>query len=181
MRSKKRRGRSRSRNARVRTPRRPQRGRSGRPMASGTNLDMEGAATSVRLDAHDEDSMGAISPLRDGGITWLFFLERSDVPPLELERIAWSKRAGFLRAAVTFGVPDRAAGLYRSTTAVHLWDLGDAYARGFRPPNGDWTYMMIHIFTHEPLHHAIGRCLAELFEMGDQEWVIARLGDARWW
>jgi len=147
---------------------------------SASRLQREGAATWVRLDP-DDDSTTAFSPLRDGGIEWLFYLLRSEVPPLELERIAWSKRAGFLRAAVTFGSPDRSSGIYRSTTAVHLWDLGDAYSRGFRPPEGDWTYMMIHIFTHEPLHHAIGRCLAELFETGDQEWVIARLGDARWW
>jgi hypothetical protein len=40
---------------------------------------------------------------------------------------------------------------------------------------------MVHFFTHEPLHHAIGRCLAETFEYGDQEWAIMRLGDARWW
>jgi len=41
--------------------------------------------------------------------------------------------------------------------------------------------MMLHIFTHEPLHHAIGLCLPEMDEAGDQEWVITRLGDARWW
>ncbi len=84
-------------------------------------------------------------------------------------------------AASPFGFPDWDSAEYRSTTTVHLWDLGNAYTRGFRPPDGDWGRMMIHIFTHEPLHHAIGLCLAEMLERGDQEWVIARLGDARWW
>jgi len=122
-----------------------------------------------------------ISPLRDGGIRWVFYLWKSEVPEPELARIAWSARAGFLRAAVTFGFPDWDSAEYRSTTTVHLWDLGNAYTRGFRPPDGDWSLMMLHIFTHEPLHHAIGLCLAEMLERGDQEWVIARLGDARWW
>lgn len=121
------------------------------------------------------------SPLRDGGIRWVFYLWKSQVPEPELARIARSARAGFLRAAVTFGFPDWDSKEYRSTTTVHLWDLGNAYTRGFRPPHGDWGRMMIHIFVHEPLHHSIGLCLAELFETGDQEWVIARLGDARWW
>ena len=129
-------------------------------------------------DGFDETS---ISPLRDGGIRWVFYLWKSEVPEPELARIARSARAGFLRAAVTFGFPDWDSEEYRSTTTVHLWDLGDAYSRGFRPPDGDWGRMMVHIFVHEPLHHAIGLCLAELFETGDQEWVISRLGDARWW
>ncbi|MCI4371327.1 MAG: hypothetical protein L3J78_01615 [Thermoplasmata archaeon] len=126
----------------------------------------------------NEDS---IDSLQDGGITWLFYFWRTQVPEQELSRIARSERAGFLRAAVTFGFPDREAHLYRSTITVHLWELGDAYARGFRPPDDDWSRFLLHIFTHEPLHHAIGRCLAEIFEWGDQEWVISRLGDARWW
>ena len=150
----------------------------------------EGTASSERRDgdptliwtgARDDSPVPSFSPLRDGGIRWVFYWWRSDVPEPELRRIAWSKRVGFLRAAVTFGSADRISGVYRSTTTVHLWDLGDAYSQGFRPPEGDWGRMMIHIFIHEPLHHAIGRCLAEMFESGDQEWVIARLGDARWW
>jgi hypothetical protein len=123
----------------------------------------------------------AIYPLQDGGITWVFHLWKSDVPEPELERIARSERAGFLRAAVTFGFPDRASGEYRSTTVVHLWELGDAYDRGFRPPDGDWGRVMLHIFSHEGMHHAIGRCLAETLEFGDQEWVLSQIGDARWW
>lgn len=141
----------------------------GRSVISGRNG--EGGRSS-----HD-----SISPLRDGGISWVFYLWKSEVPEPELARIAWSARAGFLRAAVTFGFPDWDSAEYRSTTMVHLWDLGNASARGFRPPDGDWSRMMLHIFTHEPLHHAIGLCLAEMLERGDQEWVIARLGDARWW
>jgi hypothetical protein len=122
-----------------------------------------------------------IDPLNDRGISWVFYWWRSEVPGRELDQVARSARAGFLRAAVTFGFTDREAHEYRSTTTVHLWELGDAYARGFRPPDGDWTRVMVHFFTHEPLHHAIGRCLAETFEYGDQEWAIMRLGDARWW
>jgi hypothetical protein len=41
--------------------------------------------------------------------------------------------------------------------------------------------VFVHIFSHEPLHHAIGRCLAEIEAWGDQEWAIGRLGDGRWW
>jgi hypothetical protein len=141
----------------------------------------ERRAASHRIVGGDGSDANPISQLRDGGIRWLFYLWRSDVPEPELARIAWSARAGFLRAAVTFGFPDWDSSTYRSTTTVHLWDLGDAYTRGFRPPDGDWGRMMVHIFTHEPLHHAIGLCLAEMLEYGDQEWVIARLGDARWW
>jgi len=134
-----------------------------------------------RVVEGDSPTKNPFSPLRDGGIRWVFYLWKSDVPEPELARIAWSARAGFLRAAVTFGFPDWGSAVYRSTTTVHLWDLGDAWARGFRPPDGDWGRMMLHIFTHEPLHHAIGLCLAEMLASGDQEWVIARLGDARWW
>ena len=126
----------------------------------------------------NEDSS---DPLRDRGISWVFYWSRSEVPAPELGRIARSELAGFLRAAVTFGFPDRDSHEYRSTITVHLWELGDAHSRGFRPPEGDWTRVMLHIFIHEPLHHAIGRCLAETFDFGNQEWVIARLGDARWW
>lgn len=129
----------------------------------------------------EPQSRKPIDPLTDQGITWVFYWWRSEVPGRELDQVARSARAGFLRAAVTFGFPDRETHEYRSAITVHLWELGDAYTRGFRPPDGDWTRVMLHFFIHEPLHHAIGRCLAETFEFGDQEWVIARLGDARWW
>jgi hypothetical protein len=56
-----------------------------------------------------------------------------------------------------------------------LWQIGRL------PPKVSWRTIFVHVFTHEPLHHAIGRCLAELGETGDQEWVIERLGDGRWW
>jgi len=133
---------------------------------------------SALTDRSDDDS---IDPLDDRGIAWVFYWWRSEVPEPELRRIARSELAGYLRAAVTFGFPDRDAHTYRSTIMVHLWELGDAFSRGFRPPDGDLGRVILHIFIHEPLHHAIGRCLAETLEFGDQEWVIARLGDARWW
>ena len=146
-----------------------------------TPPDLDRPVIDGRIAEGESSNRNPISPLRDGGIRWVFYLWKSEVPEPELARIAWSARAGFLRAAVTFGFPDWDSEEYRSTTTVHLWDLGNAYTRGFRPPDGDWGRMMIHIFTHEPLHHAIGLCLAEMLERGDQEWVIARLGDARWW
>jgi hypothetical protein len=113
--------------------------------------------------------------LRDGGMTWVFYFRQSDVPRRELEIGAWTQRNGFLRLAVTYGRPDWGAGDYRSTTAVHLWRMATL------PPTVSWREVFVHVFTHEPLHHAIGRCLAELGEGGDQEWAIARLGDGRWW
>jgi hypothetical protein len=113
--------------------------------------------------------------LRDGGMTWVFHFRQSDVPRSELEIGAWTQRNGFLRLAVTCGRPDWGAGDYRSTTAVHLWRMATL------PPTVSWREVFVHVFTHEPLHHAIGRCLAELGEGGDQEWAITRLGDGRWW
>src|SRR5207244_3407839 len=44
-----------------------------------------------------------------------------------------------------------------------------------------WRDVYADAFTHEPLHHAIGRSRTEIGESGDQEWVISRLGDGRWW
>ena len=60
-------------------------------------------------------------------------------------------------------------------TMVHLWEMDNL------PPNISWREVFVHVFTHEPLHHAIGRCLAEIADRGDQEWVIRELGDGRWW
>jgi hypothetical protein len=116
-----------------------------------------------------------VSPLRDGGITWVFYFRKSEVPRRELEIISSAKRAKFLRLAVTFGSPDPELREYRSTTAVHLWQMDTL------PTTVSWREVLAHVFTHEPLHHAIGRSLAEIGECGDQEWVIERLGDGRWW
>jgi hypothetical protein len=117
----------------------------------------------------------SIVPLRDGGIRWVFYFRRSEVPSRELAVDAWAKRQRFLRLAVTFGAADPGSREYRSTTIVHLWQMASL------PPSVSWSEVFVHVFTHEPLHHAIGLCLAELDDWGDQEWVIARLGDARWW
>ncbi len=115
------------------------------------------------------------SPLSDGGITWVFYFRKSEVPSRELEMDARAVRADSLRLAVTFGSIVPALEEYRSTTIVHLWQMATL------PAEVTWQQIFVHVFTHEPLHHAIGRCLAELGERGDQEWVIARLGDGRWW
>lgn len=116
-----------------------------------------------------------IHPLRDGGITWVFFFRRSEVPPRELEIVARAKRQKFLRLAVTFGSFASNFQEYRSTTAVHLWQMNTL------PTTVSWREVFMHVFTHEPLHHAIGRSLAEIGETGDQEWAIRQLGDGRWW
>lgn len=124
------------------------------------------------------DLMGdssAVHPLRDGGITWIFHFRESEVPRRELETIAWAERESFLRLAVTFGSQDPGSREYRSTTSVHLWQIGRL------PPKISWRKILVHVFSHEPLHHAIGRSLAEIAGTGDQEWVIRELGDGRWW
>lgn len=87
----------------------------------------------------------------------------------------WAKREKFLRLAVTYGSPDARFREYSSTTAVHLWQMDTL------PSTVTWRRVFVHVFTHEPLHHAIGRYLADIGEWGDQEWVIRRLGDGRWW
>ncbi len=115
------------------------------------------------------------SRFRDGGIEWVFYFRKSEVPPRELQIGAWTRRNGYLRLAVTYGSPDWGRGEYRSTTAVHLWRMARL------PPTVSWREVFVHVFTHEPLHHAIGRALAETGERGDQEWAIGRLGDGRWW
>ena len=117
----------------------------------------------------------AVHPLRDGGISWVFFFRKSEVPRRELDTIAWAEREKSLRLAVTFISRGSGSHEYRSTTAVHLWLMTKL------PPKISWRKVFVHVFTHEPLHHAIGRCLAELAENGDQEWVIQKLGDDRWW
>jgi hypothetical protein len=114
-------------------------------------------------------------PLRDGGIEWIFYFRKSEVPPRELEIVERAKREKFLRLAVTFGSPDAGFHEYRSTTAVHLWNMNNL------PRGITWRRVFVHVFTHEPLHHAIGRALAEMGEWEDHEWVIRELGDARWW
>ncbi len=113
--------------------------------------------------------------LRDGGIDWVFYFQKSEVPRRELEIGAWTVRNGFLRLAVTYGAADWGVGEYRSTTAVHLWRMGPL------PRTVSWREVFRHVFTHEPLHHALGSALAELGERGDQEWAIEKLGDYRWW
>ncbi len=114
-------------------------------------------------------------PLRDGGIDWVFYFRKSEVPRRELEIGTWTARNGLLRLAVTYGIPDWDAGEYRSTTAVHLWRMAPL------PRTVSCHDVFLHLFTHEPLHHALGLALAELGERGDQEWVIEKLGDHRWW
>lgn len=113
--------------------------------------------------------------LRDGGIRWVFYFRKSEVPEPELWTIARAEQEQYLRLAVTFGSSELDTRRYRSTTLVHLWQMGRL------PPSVSWRKAFVHVFTHEPLHHAIGRFLAEIGETGNQEWVIARLGDARWW
>ncbi len=122
-----------------------------------------------------EPGPGREPHLRDGGIEWVFYFAKSEVPRREQEIGSWTARNGYLRLAVTYGKPDWEARMYRSTTAVHLWRMGRL------PPSVSWHEVFLHVFTHEPLHHAIGLALAELGERGDQEWVIAQLDDARWW
>jgi len=124
--------------------------------------------------SHVTDS-GEVRPLRDGGITWVFYFRKSEVPRRELEIVSWAKRERLLRLAVTFGSPDPDLREYRSTTTVHLWQMDTL------PRTISWRKVFVHVFTHEPLHHAIGRSLAEIAERGDQEWVIRKLGDGRWW
>lgn len=114
-------------------------------------------------------------PLEDGGIEWVFYFRRSQVPPWELDTIARAERDHFLRLAVTFGSVDPESHEYRSVTAVHLWHMDRL------PSKVSWRKVLVHVFTHEPLHHAIGRALAEVGERGDQEWIIRNLGDGRWW
>jgi hypothetical protein len=120
------------------------------------------------------DSTGS-RPVSDGGIRWIFHFRKTDVPSRELATVAWAERENFLRLAVTFGSFDRATREYRSTTIVHLWQMARL------PPRISWRRVFVHVFAHEPLHHLIGRMLAEIDSMGDQEWVIERLGDGRWW
>lgn len=114
-------------------------------------------------------------PLNDGGIDWVFYFRKSEVPDPELWTTARAERERFLRIAVTFGSTAPGSQEYRSTTVVHLWQIGRL------PPSVSWRQVFLHVFSHEPLHHLIGRFLAELDETGDQEWVIAKLGDGRWW
>ncbi len=113
--------------------------------------------------------------LRDGGVDWVFYFKESEVPRRELEIGSWTKRNGFLRLAVTYGRPDWRTGEYRSTTAVHLWRMASL------PPTVSWRDVFVHLFTHEPLHHAISLALAEMGDRADQEWAIAKVGDGRWW
>lgn len=120
------------------------------------------------------DSIEAVS-LRDGGIRWIFYFRKADVPERELWTIEAAEREEFLRIAVTFGSVDSEARVYRSTTIVHLWQIGRL------PSSVTWRTVFVHVFTHEPLHHVISRFLTEDRQPGNQEWVIGRLGDGRWW
>ena len=138
---------------------------------------MQARADRGRLKARGETQheSGELTRLSDGGITWTFYFRESEVPRRELEVVSWAKHHEFLRLAVTFGFIDWARREYRSTTVLHLWQTHTL------PSDVSWRSIFVHVFTHEPLHHAIGRCLAEIAETGDQEWAIARLGDGRWW
>ena len=117
----------------------------------------------------------AVQPLRDGGINWIFYFRKSDVARRELDTSARAERKRYLRIAVTFGSVDRHSRVYGSTTAVHLWQVDRL------PPSISWRKVLVHVFTHEPLHHAIGRALAEIGETREHEWLISKLGDGRWW
>ena len=123
----------------------------------------------MRADASE------VHPLRDGGIKWVFYFRKSEVPEWERWTVERAERERFLRLAVTYGSIDRRSHEYRSTTVIHLWQIERL------PPNVSWREVFAHVFSHEPLHHAISRALAEIDETGDQEWVIAKLGDGRWW
>jgi hypothetical protein len=127
------------------------------------------------MRSNDQPDRGSLDSLQDRGITWFFYFQKEQVPRFELETIARAERERFLRLAVTFGSIDPKTLAYQSSTAVHLWQMDKL------PPSVSWRRVLVHVFTHEPLHHAIGRCLAETMEWGDQEWAIARLGDGRWW
>lgn len=120
------------------------------------------------------ESIGA-APLRDGGVRWIFYFRRSEVPDRELWTIQRAEREEFLRIAVTFGSIQSDARVYRSTTIVHLWQIGRL------PSSVSWRTVLVHVFTHEPLHHVLSRFLMEDGAAGNQEWVIGKLGDGRWW
>src|SRR5438034_9954372 len=92
-----------------------------------------------------------VHPLRDGGITWVFYFRRSEVPPRELGIVLRGKRGRLLRLAVTFGFPDPGFREYRSTTAVPLWRLGTL------PAPGSWRNGFRQVSVHEPLHRALVR------------------------
>lgn len=116
-----------------------------------------------------------VRPLLDGGIDWVFHFRESEVSRWERESVTRAERDRYLRLSVTFGTIGRTSREYRSTTVVHLWQMGRL------PSRISWRRVLVHVFTHEPLHHAIGRCLSETGDQGDHEWVIRRLGDGRWW
>ncbi len=126
-------------------------------------------------DSSSERSAEPPVALRDGGIDWVFYFRESEVPPREVRIGSWARHNGYLRLAVTYGAPDWRDAEYRSTTTVHLWRMRAL------PPTVTWSEVFRHVFTHEPLHHAVSLALAELDERGDQEWIIERLGDYRWW
>src|SRR5947199_8644392 len=90
-----------------------------------------------------------VHPLRDGGITWVFYFRRSEVPPRELAIVLRAKRGRLLRLAVTFGVPDASFPDYRSTTAVHLWEMGPP------PTTVAVPTAFVHVTRHPPLHHPL--------------------------
>src|SRR5947208_16378596 len=91
-----------------------------------------------------------VHPLRDGGITWVFYFRRSEVPPRELAIVSRAKRGRLLRLAVTFGSVDPELREYGSTTAVHLWQM-DTLASTV-----SWRVVLVHDLTHEPLHDLFG-------------------------
>src|SRR5438034_8504298 len=115
-----------------------------------------------------------VHPLRDGGITWVLYFRRSEVPPRELDIVSRAKRGRLLRLAVTFGSVDPELREYGSTTAVHLWQMDTL------PSTVSWREVFVHVFTHEPLHHLIGMFLSELAERVEQELVIRWLCGVGW-
>src|SRR5207247_6126811 len=86
-----------------------------------TPPDLDRPVIDGRIAEGESSNRNPISPLRDGGIRWVFYLWKSEVPEPELARIAWSARAGFLRAAVTFGFRDWDSEGNRSTPTDDFW------------------------------------------------------------
>jgi hypothetical protein len=139
-----------------------------------------------------------IFPLADFGIRWHFYVRAADVLYGELDLIS-KQHGGRIPWAYTFGNVIRAFDSesfvdmtdpellgYNSTTTVHLWriieDVGSKHREEWGVTLKSMNYL-VWGFTHETLHHAIGRCMAEFNEYGTtypnkeekEDWIIDRL------
>jgi hypothetical protein len=151
----------------------------------------------------EPDHPSAVYPLLDFGIRWSFYVPASDVRDGELDLIA-KQHDGRVPWAYTFGSVNPASRSeyfvdmtdpdlegYESATTVHLWnmnaDAGEKRRRTWSQNLGWWRHWLVHTITHETLHHAIGRFMAELGEHGpsypdkdkNENWVIDRMME--WW